>query len=96
MISSHLFKLLYPFESDKTRSRIAKKSEITSRFFSHSSDKYEYSRPYVNVQMSCITESTFESLASEFINNAIYRTVRYVEKSTGLYTTRRKSILFFD
>lgn len=94
MVSSHLIKLLYPFESNGTRSRIAKNSEITSRFFSHSSDGYEYSNPYVSVQMSCITESTSTSLASEFVNNAIYRTAKYVEKSTGLYTTCSKSISF--
>lgn len=94
MASNHLIKLLYPFESDKTRSRIADNSEITSRFFSHSSDGYEYSNPYVSVQMSCITESTSTSLASEFVNNAIYRTAKYVEKSTGLYTTCSKSISF--
>lgn len=94
MASSHLIKLLYLFESDNTRSRIADNSEITSRFFSHSSDGYEYSNPYVSVQMSCITESTSTSLASEFVNNAIYRTAKYVEKSTGLHTTCSKSISF--
>lgn len=94
MVSSHLIKLLHPFESSKTRSQIAKNSEITSQFFSHSSDGYEYSRPYVSVQMSCITESTSTSLAAEFVNNAIYRTAKYVEKSTGLYTTCSKSISF--
>lgn len=94
MVSSHLIKLLYPFESNGTRSRIAKNSEITSRFFSHSSDGYKYSRPYVSVRMSCITESTSTSLASEFVNNAIYRTARYVEKSTGFHTTCSKSISF--
>lgn len=94
MVSSHLIKLLHPFESDKTRSQIANSSGITSQFFSHSSDGYEYSRPYVSVQMSCITESTSTSLAAEFVNNAIYRTAKYVEKSTGLYTTCSKSISF--
>lgn len=94
MVSSHLIKLLYPFESNGTRSRIAKNSEITSRFFSHSSDGYKYSRPYVSVQMSCITESTSTSLSSELVNNAIYRTAKYIEKSTGLYTTCSKSVSF--
>ena len=94
MVSSHLIKLLYPFESNGTRSRIAKNSEITSRFFSHSSDGYKYSRPYVSVRMSCITESTSTSLSSELVNNAIYRTAKYIEKSTGLYTTCSKSISF--
>lgn len=94
MISDRLVKLLYPFESDKTRSRIADNSEITSRFFSHSSDGYEYSNPYVSVQMSCITESTSTSLAAEFVNNAIYRTAKYVEKNTDLHTTCSKSISF--
>ena len=94
MASSHLIKLLYPFESDNTRSRIADNSEITSQFFSHSSDRYEYSNPYVSVQMSCITESTSTSLAAEFVNNAIYRTAKHIEKSTGFYTTCSKSISF--
>lgn len=94
MVSSHLIKLLYPFEGNETRSRIADNSEITSQFFSHSSDGYEYSNPYVSVQMSCIIESTSTSLAAEFVNNAIYRTVKYVEKSTGLHTTCSKSISF--
>ena len=94
MVSSHLIKLLHPFESNKTRSRIADSSGITSRFFSYSSDGYEYSHPYVSVQMSCITESTSVSLAAEFVNNAIYRTAKYVEKITGLYTTCSKSISF--
>ena len=94
MVSSHLIKLLHPFEGNETRSRIAKNSEITSRFFSHSSDRYKYSRPYVSVRMSCITESTSVSLASELVNNAIYRTAKYIEKSTGLYTTYSKSISF--
>jgi len=94
MVSSHLIKLLYPFESNGTRSRIAKNSEITSRFFSYSSDGYEYSHPYMSVQMSCITESTSVSLASELVDNAIYRTAKYVEKSTGLHTTCSKSISF--
>lgn len=94
MVSSHLIKLLYPFESNGTRSRIADSSGIISRLFSHSSDGYKYSRPYVSVRMSCITESTSTSLASEFVNNAIYRTARYVEKSTGLHTTCSKSISF--
>ena len=94
MVSNCLIKLLHPFESDNTRSRIANSSEITSRFFSHSSDGYEYSNPYVSVQMSCITESTSTSLASELVNNAIYRTAKYVEKITGLYTTCSKSISF--
>lgn len=94
MVSSHLIKLLYPFESDNTRKRIADNSEITSQFFSHSSDGYEYSRPYVSVRMSCITESTSTSLSSELVNNAIYRTAKYIEKSTGLYTTCSKSISF--
>lgn len=94
MVSSHLIKLLHPFEGNETRSRIADNSEITSQFFSHSSDGYEYSNPYVSVQMSCITESTSTSLASELVNNAIYRTAKYVEKSTGLHTTCSKSISF--
>lgn len=94
MVSSHLIKLLHPFESNKTRSRIADSSGITSRFFSHSSDGYKYSRPYVSVRMSCITESTSTSLSSELVNNAIYRTAKYIEKSTGLYTTCSKSISF--
>jgi len=94
MVSSHLIKLLYPFEGNETRSQIADNSEITSRFFSYSSDGYEYSNPYVSVQMSCITESTSTSLSSELVNNAIYRTAKYIEKSTGLYTTCSKSISF--
>jgi len=94
IVSSHLIKLLYPFESDKTRSQIADNSEITSQFFSHSSDGYEYSHPYMSVQMSCITESTSVSLASELVDNAIYRTAKYIEKSTGLHTTCSKSISF--
>lgn len=94
MVSSHLIKLLYPFESDKTRSRIADNSEITSRFFSHSSDGYEYSNPYVSVQMSCITESTSTSLTTEFVNSAIYRTAKHIEKSIGFHTTCSKSISF--
>ena len=94
MVSSHLIKLLYPFESNETRSRIADNSEITSRFFSHSSDGYEYSNPYVSVQMSCITESTSTSLTTEFVNSAIYRTAKHIEKSTGFHTTCSKSISF--
>ena len=94
MVSSHLIKLLYPFESDKTHSQIADNSEITSRFFIHSSDRYEYNNPRVSVQMLCITESTSTSLAAEFVNNAIYRTAKHVEKSTGLCTTCSKSISF--
>ena len=94
MVSSHLIKLLHPFESNKTRSQIADSSGIISRFFSYSSDGYEYSHPYMSVQMSCITESTSVSLASELVNNAIYRTAKYVEKSTDLHTTCSKSISF--
>lgn len=94
IVSDRLVKLLYPFEGNETRSRIADNSEIISQFFSHSSDGYEYSNPYVSVQMSCIIESTSTSLAAEFVNNAIYRTAKYVEKSTGLHTTCSKSISF--
>ena len=94
IVSDRLVKLLYPFKSNETRSRIADNSEITSQFFSHSSDGYEYSNPYMSVQMSCITESTSTSLAAEFVNNAIYRTSKYVEKITGLHTTCSKSISF--
>lgn len=94
MVSSRLIKLLHPFESDKTRSRIIDNSEITSQFFSHSSDGYEYSNPYMSVRMSCITESTSVSLASELVNNAIYRTAKYIEKNTGLHITCSKSISF--
>lgn len=94
IVSDRLVKLLYPFESNETRSRIADNSEITSQFFSHSSDGYEYSNPYMSVQMSCITESTSTSLAAEFVKNAIYRTSKYVEKITGLHTTCIKSISF--
>ena len=94
MVSDHLIKLLYPFENDKSRSRIADNSEITSQIFSRSYSRYGCSNFRIVIWMSCILESTSTSLASEFVNNAIYRTARYVEKSTGFHTTCSKSISF--
>lgn len=94
MISDHLIKLLYPFENDKSRSRIADNFEITSQIFSRSHSRYGCSNFRIVIWMSCILESTSTSLASEFVNNAIYRTARYVEKSTGFHTTCSKSISF--
>lgn len=94
MISDHLIKLLYPFENDKSRSRIADNFEITSQIFSRSHSRYGCSNFRIVIWMSCILESTSTSLAAEFVNNAIYRTAKYVEKSTGLYTTCSKSISF--